>query len=129
MNGISALLDYYAIPYRDNVQRWQTIRCLSPDHDDRKASARVNIEEDAFACHGCGIKGDSIKVLMQIEKISRDRAEERYKKITGSSHKSVSNRTTERRRSLDLSGGGTRDYERGSGLLPNRDRPKPFSGS
>jgi DNA primase len=37
-------------------------KCICPFHDDRVASASVNIVAGAFTCHACGVKGDVIDV-------------------------------------------------------------------
>lgn len=44
---------------------WTKMRC--PFHDDRHASATVNTELNAFACFGCGIKGDTYTIIMEQE--------------------------------------------------------------
>ena len=40
---------------------WTRMSC--PFHEDRTASAAVNHELNAFVCHSCGRKGDSLKLL------------------------------------------------------------------
>lgn len=39
-----------------------------PFHDDRTAS--LNIKNNFFHCHGCGVSGDTIKFLMEKENLS-----------------------------------------------------------
>lgn len=45
--------------------RWVSVRC--PFHGDRTASAAINLEENAFACYACDIKGDTYAIIMQHE--------------------------------------------------------------
>lgn len=43
--------------------RWSSVRCFN--HDDRMASARVHMDEGAYACLACGIQaGSPVKLLM-----------------------------------------------------------------
>lgn len=114
-SGMSRVLDNYGVHHRE-THRWQTVRCPNPDHTDRHRSARVNIEEDAFCCLGCGIKGTSIDLIMSIEGVSRDSAYTIYQSITGGGHQSLRKDAGNRRRGIDISG-RTRDYERGSELF------------
>ena len=44
---------------------WRKMRC--PFHDDGTASAAVNFDKDAFICHGCGVKGDTYKLIEERE--------------------------------------------------------------
>jgi DNA primase len=39
-----------------------------PFHDDRTAS--LNIKNNFYHCHGCGVSGDTIKFLMEKENLS-----------------------------------------------------------
>lgn len=45
---------------------WRPMRC--PFHEDGHASASVNAE--AFYCHTCGVKGDSLAIIQQQEQIT-----------------------------------------------------------
>jgi hypothetical protein len=47
---------------------WRKMKC--PFHDDSHASAAVNYDENAFVCHGCGIKGDTYSLIMDRERIN-----------------------------------------------------------
>lgn len=59
------LLHYSAeISYR-SWNTWESLSC--PFHDDRQASASVNLAEDRFKCHGCEISGDVLDVVMEVE--------------------------------------------------------------
>ena len=51
---------------------WKRTRC--PFHDDRSPSASVNLDVNAFKCWGCGITGDTITLLMELEGLDKDAA-------------------------------------------------------
>lgn len=51
------VLDELGVAYRER-HGWQSIKCISPDHHDRHASASLNIEAGRFKCHACGLSGD-----------------------------------------------------------------------
>lgn len=59
------LIHYGARNIRDDVRGWKKINC--PFHSDSVASATYSTEADAFNCFGCGIKGDSYKLIMEKE--------------------------------------------------------------
>ncbi|WP_369822228.1 CHC2 zinc finger domain-containing protein [Corynebacterium sp. NML120713] len=43
------------------------VKCECPVHDDDNPSASLNLEAEAFVCHGCGYSGDYIKIIEQEE--------------------------------------------------------------
>ncbi|WP_367274963.1 CHC2 zinc finger domain-containing protein [uncultured Corynebacterium sp.] len=43
-------------------------------HSDEFPSASISFEKEAFKCHGCGYKGDYLKIIMREEEVSRDAA-------------------------------------------------------
>ena len=55
-----------SIYYRSKLQKigrtlasgWAQCRC--PFHEDKHASASVNLSTGGFRCHGCGVKGDLV---------------------------------------------------------------------
>ncbi len=62
---IEAVLAHYGaehVPERRGTG-WRPMRC--PFHDDGHASASVN--EEAFYCHTCGVKGDGLALIQQQE--------------------------------------------------------------
>lgn len=62
------LLSYRAeVPFR-GYGNWVAMLC--PFHDDRSPSASVNLMEDAFVCHTCGIRGDIVSVVQQVENVT-----------------------------------------------------------
>ncbi len=58
---------------------WVKFRC----HGERKASAVVNSSEGAMNCFSCGLKGDALSVIMQMDSCSFQIALVKYKEITG----------------------------------------------
>ncbi|MFE7113920.1 CHC2 zinc finger domain-containing protein [Streptomyces sp. NPDC057654] len=51
-------------PRRDSGS-WQPCKC--PSHDDSRASASINIEENTIYCHACDYSHDSWGVIMEEE--------------------------------------------------------------
>jgi DNA primase len=49
---------------------WRSVRC--PFHDDTNASASANVSVGAFACHACGVQGDSWSLIMRFENIPKE---------------------------------------------------------
>lgn len=63
--------------------RWRPCKC--PFHDDRNASASyiAHEERQGFNCHGCGIKGDALAVVQQVESCDFRDAVKRCEEIVG----------------------------------------------
>lgn len=62
---ISVLQHYGADTYRAKESGWSDVKC--PFHDDRTASARVNIKLGRFRCFACDMTGDAIDLIMTKE--------------------------------------------------------------
>lgn len=63
---IAAVLEHHGADlHRVRETGWQPLRC--PYHNDRTASASVNLAKGAFCCHACGVKGSAISLLMDRE--------------------------------------------------------------
>ena len=60
-------LDVLDLPDQ-NGQEWQAMVC--PFHDDRTASASVSYVHDRFRCHACGIAGDQVGLVCEVENIT-----------------------------------------------------------
>lgn len=59
---IVPVLAYYGADLDDGYgDRWVPVKC--PFHDDRSASASVNVEKGAFTCHACEMRGDAAKLV------------------------------------------------------------------
>jgi DNA primase len=88
MIAIGDVLEHYGADMtRISGTGWRPVKC--PFHDDRIASASVNIEHGAFACHGCGMKGDAISLIKKNEHTSYRGAIEWAAKIFGESDSNV----------------------------------------
>ena len=64
-HSIEPILRHYGatMPYSRNG--WVKMKCCF--HDDSHASAAVNIEENAFKCFACDVKGDVYDIIMDQE--------------------------------------------------------------
>lgn len=78
----------------EDTEYWVSIKC--PFHDDNRPSARYN--GTGFICNGCGIKGDVISVIQQVEGISYADARSRAERLSENSSGSVPGRTTRKPR-------------------------------
>lgn len=79
---LRVLLDAYGIEYRDGYG-WTKANCFNPEHDDRVASASVNLDEGVFHCFACGVKGDAYSLIMMMEGCDFATAAERAKEFAG----------------------------------------------
>jgi DNA primase len=79
---IEKLLEHYgADMHRVSDRGWRSIKC--PFHDDKHASARVNLDKDAFACLACGVKGDTISLIKEREGLDYHAAVRYAEEISG----------------------------------------------
>ena len=62
---IKPVIEHYNGRVPRDTPGWQKIRC--PFHGDKHASAAVNMIDNIFVCHGCGIKGNAFQVIMNQE--------------------------------------------------------------
>jgi DNA primase len=81
-HSIQSILEHYGATVRDR-EGWAKLRC--PFHDDGHASATVNVEENAFNCFGCGVKGDTYSIIMEQERVGFREAVKIAEGITGKS--------------------------------------------
>lgn len=90
---ISRVLEHYGADMtRVSSSGWRPVKC--PFHDDRHASAGVNLARDAFACHACGVHGDAIGLVMSQENLPYRRAVEWANSVLGASHTKLRDTTT-----------------------------------
>lgn len=64
---IDMLLEHYGlwdIQYRDG---WQQVLC--PFHPDTNPSAQVNLLQDRFTCFACGVHGDILDIVQEVERM------------------------------------------------------------
>jgi DNA primase len=86
--GIGDVLEHYGADMtRIAATGWRPVKC--PFHDDRIASASVNIERGAFSCHACGMRGDAIALIEKNENTSYRGAIEWAAKILGQSNSDI----------------------------------------
>lgn len=104
---------------------WRMIKCVSPDHADANASASTN--GFGYNCHGCGLKGDAVKITMEVMNIDRTSAIAFLSGVYGESFVSVPRRPKpSRRRVFD---GGARVHKGDDQQVPTGVRRRPFAGS
>lgn len=87
-HSITKVLEHYGCSSVPDRPGWNKIKC--PFHDDSHASAGVNTTENVFVCHGCGIKGDTYKIIMEKEGVSFREANKFAEGITGESSDNLS---------------------------------------
>lgn len=104
--NIEAVLTFYGYDVPSG-SGWRKLKC----HGERKASACVNLEEGAFTCFSCGLKGDAIGIIRKMEgDCSYAVACQKYTEITGEEvpglHQRRSNETATaaEKRSYEASG-------------------------
>ena len=67
---LQRLLDSRQVRFSLVRSGWQEIHCINGAahaHDDRLASASVKIHEGAYNCHACGLKGDALSIVQELE--------------------------------------------------------------
>src|SRR5687768_2509768 len=109
----------------DAGDKWMPCRC--PFHGERRASASVS--EFGFNCHACGIKGDAISLIQQMEGCEYASALERAAQILGRSAEEISGGLDGRRSRRRLLDDDTRTVVGQRNLLSSRRRRKPVAGS
>lgn len=66
--SMNDLLDYYGFDYDIDKRGYQAVRCMF--HDDSSPSASLNLDTEHFKCFVCGISGDQIDIVSEVEGIS-----------------------------------------------------------
>ena len=113
---IIAVLAHYGMDASDGYG-WKKFRC----HGERKPSAVVNSEEGAVCCFSCGLKGDSLSVIMQLDNCSFPDALKKYKEITGVDAPGFGQERS-RESHTTASAAESREYEEGSSWLASKLR-------
>lgn len=86
---IDKVLEHYGADLtRVSLVGWRPVKC--PFHDDRNASASVNLNLGGFRCHACGIHGDAIKLIQEREGLGFKDAVSKLEEISGESVPGVS---------------------------------------
>jgi DNA primase len=86
-HNIAPVLEHYGATRIRDCFGWQKIKC--PVHEDGTASASVNIQENVFVCHACGVKGDTYSVIMEKEGVGFVEALSIAENITGESRNNI----------------------------------------
>ena len=74
-------------PRRFEPGVWRSIRCINPDHPDRTASATSN--GYGYKCYGCGLKGDAVRLVMEVKQLGRPGALRFIESVLGSGYTEV----------------------------------------
>jgi CHC2 zinc finger len=61
-------MTHLGVQYHHDWVIWQPVRC--PFHDDRHASASLNLHSNRFNCHACGVHGDALDLVMEEESLT-----------------------------------------------------------
>lgn len=96
-------------------------------HNDRQASASICLT--GFNCHACGVRGDAIAILMEVERLDYASAVTRAADILGRSEEEISGipESRKRRRNvLDEDEGPVMGQRK---LFSSRRRKRPPTGS
>lgn len=88
---IEAVLTFYGGNVPTSGSGWIKMLCI---HGERKASATVNLEEGAFTCFSCGLKGDAISIIRAQENCGYREACVKYESITGTPVPGLRQRTS-----------------------------------
>jgi hypothetical protein len=67
-NKIDRYMLHLGVNFHPDWLIWQPVRC--PFHDDRHASASLNLHSKRFNCHACGVHGDAIDLVMEAESMT-----------------------------------------------------------
>lgn len=83
---LSEVLTHYGADLSHTPEHgWRSIKC--PFHEDRTASARVNLDIGGFACLAghCAIKGDALKLIQIKEGLDYQGAKQWAEEVLGQS--------------------------------------------
>lgn len=81
MSRLEAVLDRYGVQYNVLRQGEQPMRC--PVHDDRVASASLNLGLEVWHCHGCGAGGGPVNMVALVDGIDVARAAAVVRELAG----------------------------------------------
>ena len=95
-HSIQPVLEHYGATNLRETWGWQKMKCVV--HEDSTASASVNVTENAFACHACGVKGDTYKIIMEKEGVGYREAIAIAEGITGESRGNIQGKHSSSRR-------------------------------
>ena len=110
---------------REPDDRWTPTKC--PFHEDATASASICLT--GFHCHACGVSGDAIAILKEVEGLDYAGAVERAAGILGKSEEEISGKPhagKRRRAVLDEDEGPVMGQRK---LFSSRRRRRPVAGA
>lgn len=122
---IADVLTYYGADVNESGGQ-RKIRC--PFHgDDRNASASVHWDKAVFNCFTCGVRGDSLALIMSREGLTFVEALSFAERVFGGSYRAVrgGNARKSRRRVFEDEGPSSGQ----SDLFSARPRRRPFAGT
>ena len=65
------------------MSKWSNTSCPMPNHDDSNPSFGVNEESNLYNCFGCGVTGDVIKLVQNVEGLEFIEAIQKLSKYAG----------------------------------------------
>ena len=68
--ALATQLDILGVRYNPSRMSWQSVSCpntMGHQHGDKTPSARINLTNGGYACHGCGITGDVYTLVMELQ--------------------------------------------------------------
>ena len=81
---IAAVLEFYGADLtRVSASGWRPVKC--PFHDDRIASASINLNIGVFVCHACNVSGGPLKLIQLMEQLDHKGAREFAERHFGTS--------------------------------------------
>ena len=95
---MEAILRHYGVDVQLGTM-FRKVHCVSPDHSDSHASAGASVV--GYRCHTCGLSGDGIKLIMEVEHVDFAGAVALYEDWTGDSHHRVSKPVTRKSWGVD----------------------------
>jgi len=83
VSDLERLLDFYGVEFDGSKGREQSIIC--PVHDERRASASLNLDKELWNCLACGAAGSVYDLVMKKEGLEFEAAVKFVEGITGES--------------------------------------------
>ena len=76
---IEQILDSYGLEFRINGSKNANFMC--PFHNDRNPSCGMHIKTGLWKCFGCGLSGNLVQFVAEIEQVDKSIAEDKIRKI------------------------------------------------
>lgn len=75
--------EYHCDFIESKISLWSNTNCPMPNHNDSNPSFGVNEESNLFNCFGCGVTGDIIKLVQEVEGLNFIEAIQKLSKYSG----------------------------------------------